>query len=268
MWCCCCSGNNGSKEERAQLTSGTKYGSTSNSFPSGSTDPTYSHRGADKSTKTVERKRDESSIPYLVMKPVKVPSVDKRFQDHATLFNGYIDQYEELNRVLQELSRFNEGFVDSLDAALQPATRSSDGCTRLKAADIGFSRMQKLSEKSKSVSLSKPHRHCIEIVYDGRDVPFEVIPAFLAFNSAGKLVRDLLDKAPTLSGALQLVLDNAKDLRRDILVACLAEGDRDTALRNCVDDVAMLEIAVPRVQEIEKNARDVFERLQSVTIGV
>jgi hypothetical protein len=202
------------------------------------------------------------------MRPVKVPSVEKRFQDHANLFNGYLDQYDELNRILQELSRFNEGFLDSLDVALQPTTRSSDGCTRLKAADIGFNRMKKLAEKSKSVSLSKSHRHCIEIVYDGRDVPYEVIPAFLAFNSAGKLVLYLLDKAPTLSGALQLVLDNAKDLRRDILVACLAESDRDTALRNCVDNVAMLEMAVPRVQEIQKNARDVFEQLKSVKIGV
>ena len=70
-----------------------------------------------------------------------------------------------------------------------------------------------------SITLKRVSEFCLEVNYEGSEVPYSAIPAFIAFNGANRRVKEILEKGPPLIKFLQLVVDNAKDLRREILVA-------------------------------------------------
>jgi len=221
----------------------------------------------DKSMEIVARNKDGASIPRLIVKPVKVPSVDKRFQDHSVLYKKYVDEYDELHKALIELNNFNAGhdFNDSLDAN-NSGKSSKKALKKLNSSnDLCFKRMKKLTENSTTVSLSRPQKYCVQIIYEGRDVTHDVIPALLVFNTAGRLVHNLIEKGPTLRGALQLVVDSSKELRRDVLAASLG-ADGPDSLKNCVDNVRSFESAIKSIEDLEDKTYLIFEQLKNCGI--
>ena len=75
------------------------------------------------------------------------------------------------------------------------------------------------------LAVSRTHAYCLYVSYDSERVPASVLPALVAFNRANKLVRELMDRAPPLVIAAELLIRDEKELRRDVLAANLgAEG--------------------------------------------
>jgi hypothetical protein len=110
-------------------------------------------------------------------------------------------------------------------------------------------------------------------MYDGREVPYQAIPAFISYNTAGRYVRELLDKAPSVARSVTIVLDNERKLERDVLVASLGR-DGPVCLQNCRDGLAVLRMKViPGVDELLKKTRAAaaelgrFERLHGLVQG-
>jgi len=109
---------------------------------------------------------------------------------------------------------------------------------------------------------------CPQINYDGREVPYQAIPAFISYNTAGRYIHELLDKTPSVTRSIQLVLDDERRLEHDVLVASLGR-DSPAAMKNCRDNIEVLrQTAVPAVAELERRTRAVaaellmFERLR------
>lgn len=110
---------------------------------------------------------------------------------------------------------------------------------------------------------------CPQINYDGREVPYQAIPAFISYNTAGRYIHELLDKTPSVTHSVQLVLDDERRLERDILVASLGR-DSPTATKNCRDNLEVLrQTVMPAIAELERRTRAVaaellmFERLRA-----
>lgn len=110
--------------------------------------------------------------------------------------------------------------------------------------------------------MTRPYAYCLEINYDGREIPHTIIPAFISFNLANRTVKEILDKGPSLKRSVRMVLDNSKELRREVLVASLGPG-MDGALSNCQENLETLEIVVMRVDEIESKTQKIFEEFLS-----
>jgi len=251
---------------------GPKYGSTSMASRStgtpGGLPLSSSQPVSDKSIKTSARNQKGSSNSYLGMKMVKVYSVDKRFQDHAMLFNKYVDKYEELRRMLMDLRDFNQEnkSVVSPDVTLSDQNQSAvELDLNSTSAEISFGRMRDLAARSTSVSLSRPRSTLLQILYEPTDVPYELVPAILSFNNAARLVDDLIDKGPRLRGALQLVVDDARQLRRDVLVASLG-ADGPESLENCLENIDVISGAIPRVNDMVKRAGEILRQLEDIDI--
>jgi len=202
------------------------------------------------------------------MKVVKVYSVDKRFQDHAMLYNKYVDKYEELNRMVVELMEFNteNKSIVSPDVTISSQNQSTSELDfNSTPPEMSFRRMRDLAARSTSVTLSRPRPNLIQILYEANDVPYELVPAILAFNNASRLAEDLIDKGPKLRGALQMVIDDARKLRRDVLVASLG-ADGPESLENCLENIGMISGAIPRVNEIIKRAGEILLQLEDSNI--
>ena len=121
-----------------------------------------------------------------------------------------------------------------------------------------------------SVKTVRPRRDslCPQINYDGREVPYQAIPAFISYNTAGRYIHELLDKTPSVTQSIQLVLDDERQLERDILVASLGR-ESPVAMKNCRDNVEVLrQTAMPAIAELERRTRaaatelQMFERLR------
>lgn len=106
--------------------------------------------------------------------------------------------------------------------------------------------------------MTRPYAYCLEINYDGREIPHSIIPAFISFNLANRTIKEILDKGPSLTRSVRMVLDNSKELRREVLVASLGPGMED-ALTNCQENLETLEIILMRVDEIESKTKKIFE---------
>jgi len=119
--------------------------------------------------------------------------------------------------------------------------------------------------KCQTVSVVQPHRDslCLQITYDGRDVPYQAIPAFIAYNACGKLVRQLVGKCPTVSGSVRLVLDDERKLMRDVMVASLgAEGP--TCIANCRENLESLrQVALVSIDDIEQRTTTIATQLRT-----
>ena len=116
----------------------------------------------------------------------------------------------------------------------------------------------------------RPHRDslCPQISYDGREVPYQAIPAFISYNTAGRYIHELLDKIPSVMRSVQLVLDDERRLEREIMVASLGR-DSPMAMKNCRDNIEVFrQTVVPAIAELERRTRAVaaellmFERLR------
>ena len=102
----------------------------------------------------------------------------------------------------------------------------------------------------------------MEIEYDGKDLHHKAIPVFMAFNKANKLIKDILDKGPALVASVLLVVDNERELRRDVLVASLGAEGPDS-LKNCMDSIAMLKEVPDLLGDIKAEAITVFNNLMA-----
>ena len=56
------------------------------------------------------------------------------------------------------------------------------------------------------MSVKRRFQHCMEVVYEEKEVPIDVVPAFLAFNQANRLVKEIIDKEGPLLASIQLVV--------------------------------------------------------------
>ncbi len=102
----------------------------------------------------------------------------------------------------------------------------------------------------------------MEITFDGRDVHYSVIPVFIAFNKANKLVKDIIDKGPPIVTSVQMVIDNDRDLRRDVLVASLG-ADGPDCMKHCLENVAELKKVPVKVDDIKSETIKMFEEMKS-----
>jgi len=116
---------------------------------------------------------------------------------------------------------------------------------------------------------ARPGSLCPQINYDGREVPYQAIPAFISYNTVGRYIHELLDKAPSVTHSLQLVLDDERRLERDILVASLGH-DSPLAMQNFRDNIEVLrQTVMPTIAELERRTRAVatellmFEKLRA-----
>lgn len=119
--------------------------------------------------------------------------------------------------------------------------------------------------KCQSVTIVQPHREslCLQITYDGRDVPYQAIPAFIAYNACGKLVRQLAGKCPTVSGSVKLVLDDERKLIRDVMVASLG-ADGPACIANCRDNLESLrQVALVSIDDIERRTTSIATQLRT-----
>jgi len=115
--------------------------------------------------------------------------------------------------------------------------------------------------ESVTVLRSRPDSLCPQINYDGREVPYQAIPAFISYNTTGRYVHELLSKAPSVMHSLQLVLNDEHQLERDILVASLGR-DGPSAMQNFRDNIGVLrETVMPAIAELERRTRDVAAEL-------
>jgi len=107
----------------------------------------------------------------------------------------------------------------------------------------------------------RPDMLCPQINYDGREVPYQAIPAFISYNTTGRYIHELLDKSPSVTRSVQMVLDDERRLERDILVASLGR-DSPLALQNYRDNVEVLRWTVmPAITELEQRTRAVAAEL-------
>jgi len=121
-----------------------------------------------------------------------------------------------------------------------------------------------------SVTTVRPHRDslCPQINYDGREVPYQAIPAFISYNTAGRYIHELLDKTPSVMRSVQLVLDDERRLEREIMIASLGR-DSPVAMKNCRDNIEVFrQTVMPAIAELEQRTKAVaaellmFERLR------
>ena len=119
-----------------------------------------------------------------------------------------------------------------------------------------------------SVTLSEPSPQCVQLAYEPRDVTHDVIPALRLFNAAGSLACDLLARGPTLRTALQLVLDSAPDLRREIILARLGGGveGKEAGLKACTQNEGAVGRAMLAVGGIERGAKERLGQLRNCGI--
>jgi len=102
---------------------------------------------------------------------------------------------------------------------------------------------------------------CPQINYDGREVPYQAIPAFISYNTTGRYIHELLDKSPSVTRSVQMVLDDERRLERDLLVASLGR-DSPLALQNCRDNIEVLRWTVmPAISELEQRTKAVAAEL-------
>lgn len=116
------------------------------------------------------------------------------------------------------------------------------------------------------MSIVRPDKNlpCLQVSYDGRDVPYQAIPAFIACNACGKLIRQLITKCPVASDSIRLVVDDERKLMRDVMVASLG-ADGPTCIGNCRDNMELLrQIALPGVGDIERGTRAIAQQLRNV----
>ena len=118
------------------------------------------------------------------------------------------------------------------------------------------------SDKKDSVQLHRKHKFCMEITFDGKKVPYTVCPVFLAFNKANKLVKDIIEKGPPLVDSVQMVVNNERDLRRDVLVASLGAEGPD-CMKHCMENIAELKKVPAIVAEIKAETVKYFEEMKS-----
>jgi len=107
----------------------------------------------------------------------------------------------------------------------------------------------------------RPDSLCPQINYDGREVPYQAIPAFISYNTTSRYIHELLDKAPSVTRSVQLVLDDERRLGREILVASLGR-DGPVAMQNCRDNIEVLrQTVMPAIVELERRAKAVAAEL-------
>lgn len=100
-----------------------------------------------------------------------------------------------------------------------------------------------------------------QINYDGREVPYQAIPVFISYNTTGRYIHEVLDKSPSVTRSVQMVLDDERRLERDILVASLGR-DSPQALQNFRDNIEVLRWTVmPAISELEQRTRAVAAEL-------
>lgn len=115
---------------------------------------------------------------------------------------------------------------------------------------------------SDAVTVKRKYQYCMEIMYDGKDIHHAVIPAFLAFNKANKLIKDIIEKGPGLVATVRMVTDNEKELRREVLVASLGPDGPDS-MKHCMDNVAELQKVPGLVEDLKVEAMKAFNDLKS-----
>jgi len=107
----------------------------------------------------------------------------------------------------------------------------------------------------------RPDLLCPQITYDGREVPYQAIPAFISYNTTGRYIHELLDKVPSVTRSLQLVLNDERQLEREILVASLGR-DSPIALENYRHNIEVLRWSVmPAIAELERRTKAVATEL-------
>ena len=113
-----------------------------------------------------------------------------------------------------------------------------------------------------TVSVKRRFQYCMEIEYDEHLIPSNVTPVFLAFNKANKLVREILDKGSPLANSVALVVQDEKDLRREVLVASLGSDGPDS-MKNCMDNITELRRVPGVVEDIKRNTIRLFEEMKA-----
>lgn len=237
MWLCdwCCRWWIDQPGEHTPLMSGQRAPSTYVTDSAVNRSAAGSNSGALSSQNTV---RD--GLFHAVMKPVKVTTVDKRLQDHANLFNIHLELWNRLNEKEKELQKLFT--VENPEFTLRGT----------------FNHLCSTCRKFSSFSVIRLHAYCLEIKYDGHEVPHHIIPALLCFNHANRTVKEIVDKGPSLAQSIRLVLKNSNELSREVRVASLGSNMK-TCLENFSENLEILEVILARVEEIEAKTKRIFD---------
>ena len=121
-----------------------------------------------------------------------------------------------------------------------------------------------LSGDCPSLSINKKSQNgsgYTRVEFDPRELPSDALSYLTKFNSVSKLAKELSDKGPKLSDAVQLVLKDETELRRDVLAASMGvEGPE--CMKMCIGGINELRKVPGFIEEILRRSKKINKRCQ------
>ena len=100
----------------------------------------------------------------------------------------------------------------------------------------------------------------MKIQYQERYISSDALAMVRIFNKANKLIKEVLEKGPGITKSVQLVLQDERELRRDVLASSLGlEGPQ--CMKNCLSGIAQLRRVPGFVEEIESETKSIYREL-------
>ncbi|XP_074642964.1 uncharacterized protein LOC141900119 [Tubulanus polymorphus] len=169
---------------------------------------------------------EEPTVTYepIAIQRVGLEDIDKPFMDHANLYNEYVVKWKNLNDLINKIQDAFPNSNPSISATL---------------------RILKMKLEGAEITVKRKYQFCIELNYDKREIPEELLPVLDHYNSANHLTKDILDKGPMLLQSVDIILKNEQRGKRDILVYSAEEENKSKGPE-------MLKIYMNNYMEVKK----------------
>ncbi|XP_064619669.1 uncharacterized protein LOC135483081 [Lineus longissimus] len=240
-----------SNSEKTPLLASGSYGSTKPRSSATNDAATVASARLKHSADPPNRSFEENDLRPLSVDDVGVPNLDKQFQDHVMLFNDYLDKYNQLKATISEMMSTYD------DTGVTPGT-----LTQI------FSMLKgELNEEAQdSLKVVRKFKFCMELKFEAKFVNGYGVAILDGFNKANRLVKDLVDKGPTLVQTVTMVVENEEQSKRDVTVY-YSEPERKEQgpekLKACLKNIGEMKRVKPAVSFIKKEAHLTFDDLQN-----
>lgn len=155
-----------------------------------------------------------------------VASVDKVFVDRVKVFNQFLVKYFTMRDTLKDFQRL----FSLKNAEAIPVQEAVESLGR--------------HCKGTTVTLSRTHKYCLSLSYNtdelrqrkGSLADTHLSPAITSFNALNRLIKNLMDQAPTLVDSFVLLCKDEVTVRRNVMNADLGTSREPGALKSCVEN--------------------------------